>query len=116
MNFSGGVLIATTEARTACKGEPDIIERVKKAMRACHHHWMETNESEQLRAAIAGAILESEGEEKDRLERSARALSQLASALSAAQNGVPVDWENMELPAEDIVPFRKLWDETKPKR
>lgn len=110
--------IAAFEARSSCAGEPDIIERIKKAMRACHGHWMVTDETQQFRAAIAAALMESAGEEKDRIERSAKKLNQLGALLSALQAGVPVDIEAMAAEPEqpDLLPLRKLWDETKPKR
>lgn len=111
-------MIAAHEARSACKGEPDLTARIKKAMVACHGHWMVTSEPDQFRAAIAAAMLESEGDEKERIERSAKKLNQLGAVLHALQAGVPVDLEAMakETPDTDLLPLRKLWDETKPKR
>jgi nicotinate-nucleotide pyrophosphorylase len=115
MEISGGVLIATHEAREACKGEADLIERVKKAMRACHGHWMETNEGEQLRAALAAAMLESPDEiQKDRIARSAQALSKMGAALNAISQGVSLDViETFSQIDDDILPIRQLWNETK---
>lgn len=111
-------LIAAHEARSACKGETDLTARIKKAMTACHGHWMVTSESDQFRAAIGAAILESEGEDRDRIERSAKALNKLGAMLQAMQAGVPVDIEAManEATDTDLLPLRKLWDETKPSR
>lgn len=108
--------IAVTEARGACKGEPDILERIKKAMRACHGHWMVTNEAEQLNSAIAAAALESDGDEKDRILRSGKAFNDANNAVAALMRGVPVDLEAMVEKmdkSDDILPVRKLWDETK---
>lgn len=110
--FTGGMMIAVAEARTACKDEPDITERVKKAMKVCHNHWMETNETNQFRSALAAAMLESEDEvEKDRIGRSSRALNKLSAMLSALQAGVPVDVEAMaaEKRDEDLLPLMDLW-------
>jgi hypothetical protein len=106
--------IAATEARAACKGEPDVIERIKKAMKACRNHWMVTDENEQFRAAVAAALLESNGEEKDRIERSAKSLSRVSAMLKAMQAGVPVDIEAMaaEPQESDLIPLNKLWHET----
>ena len=108
--------IAATQAQHACRGEPDLMERIKKAMKACHGHWMETNPSNQFRAAVAAAMLESEGLERDRIERSAQALNRANAALQAMQAGVPVDLEGMaaEKQDDDLIPLRKLWDETRP--
>jgi len=106
--------IAATEARHACKGEPDVIERIKKAMKACRNHWMVTDEKEQFRAAVAAALLESEGEEKDRIERSAQSLNRLGAMLNAMQAGVPVDIEAMAAEPQDadLIPLNKLWHDT----
>jgi hypothetical protein len=102
------------EARSACQGEPDLMERIKKAMKACRGHWMETSETGQFRAAVSAAILESEGDERNRIERSAKALSRVNAMLHAMQTGVPVDIETMaaESQDEDLIPLMKIWRET----
>ena len=112
---SGGMLIAVLEARGACKGEPDVIERIKKAMRKCKGHWMEVDESNQFKSAIVAAVLESEGQEKDRIERSSRQLGRLSAVMTALQAGVPVDLEAMaaEKMDDDIIPLMALWHEIK---
>lgn len=110
--FTGGMMIAVAEARTACKGEPDIAERIKKAMKVCRNHWMETNETNQFRSALAAAMLESEDEaEKDRIGRSSRAIAKLNAMLNALQAGVPVDIEAMsaEKRDADLLPLMDLW-------
>lgn len=114
--MTGGMMVASHEARDACKGEPDLIERIRKAMRAVHDHWMETNETNQFRSALAGVLLETtDDDEKDRVVRSSQALSRMSATIQALQNGVPVDIEAMaaEPVADDIIPLQKLWDETK---
>jgi hypothetical protein len=110
-------MIAAAEARSRCKGEPDVVERIRKAMRACRNHWMVTNEPDQFRAAVAAALLESEGADKDRIERSAAALNKIGAMLGALPAGVPVDIEAMaaEPKQDDLIPLRKLWDETSDK-
>lgn len=55
--MTSGMVIATREARDACHGEADLTERLRKAMRACHRHWMETDESNQFRSALAAALM-----------------------------------------------------------
>ena len=104
--------IVAVEAREACKGEPDLTERIKKAMRAARQNWMAPPEAEQFRGAIAAAMSESEGEERELIRRSAEALGKLGAMLQALQAGVPVNFEAMEPPAADTIPLRKLWDET----
>lgn len=82
--------IAATQAQHACRGEPDLMERIKKAMKACHGHWMETNPSNQFRAAVAAAMLESEGLERDRIERSAQALNRALMNIREKHMNAPV--------------------------
>lgn len=107
--------IACIEARDACKGEPDLIERIRKAMRVCHDHWMERDESRQLQAALAGVLLEtSDLTEKDRIVRSFKAANRAGAMLQAVAAGVPVDLEAMaaEPMDDDLIPIVKLWRET----
>lgn len=103
--------ICAMEGREACKGEPDLMKRIQKAMKACRNHWMVTDETQQFRAAIAAAILESSGEERERIERSAKELNRVGAMLSALKAGVPVDIEAMEPPAEDVIPLTAMWSE-----
>lgn len=108
-------MLVAHEARSACKGEPDLTKRALKAMRAAQGHWAVTDEEKQFRGAIAALILESEGEDRDRVERSAKALNKLGAMLAALQAGVPVDVEAMaaEQQDTDLLPLRKLWDDAK---
>lgn len=105
------ISICAMEAREACKGEPDLMERIRKAMKSARNHWMVTNPSQQFRAAVAAAILESSGDERARIERSVKALNQLGAMLQALQASVPVDIEAMEKPADDTIPLTKMWNE-----
>jgi hypothetical protein len=107
-----GMQIAAMEAREKCKGEPDLMKRIEKAMRACRDHWMETNQSSQFRAAVAAAMLESEGLERDRIERSAAALNRANAALQAMQAGVSVNLDALDPADDDIIPLMKIWRET----
>jgi hypothetical protein len=109
--------LAISEARSACKGEPDILERVRKAMTVCHDHWMCTLEVDQFNSALAAAMLESMDEkERDRIARSGRAFNSVNNAFAAMVSGVPVDLEAVAKQAElgdDIIQVHKLWNETK---
>ena len=105
--------IVATEAKNACEGEPDLTERIKKAMRAAKDHWMETNEEGQFRGALGGAMLASDDAEQERIKASLRPLQ----ALAAAASGVPVDFSRI-LPDDDaeiaeLIPLQKLWNEVK---
>lgn len=65
--------IAVDDIRPHCAGEPDITERVKKAMRQAHTFWLSTDDTLRFRSALAAAILESPNEEeKERIIQSAR--------------------------------------------
>lgn len=105
------VSICAMEAREACKGEPDLMKRIQKAMKASRDHWMETNPSNQFRAAVAAAILESEGAERVRIERSAAALNRANAALQAMQAGISIDVEEAFKAEDDIIPLMKIWRE-----
>jgi hypothetical protein len=109
----GVVAICAHEARSACAGEKDLMERIRKAMKAARGHWMVTDPHQQFRAAVAAAVLESEGEERSRIERSAQALNKLGAALQALQAGVPVDLAGMvEKQDDDLIPLQKMWHDT----
>lgn len=107
--IDGVTAIAVAEARNACKGEPNIEKRIAKAMKATANHWMQTNKDEQLRAALAAAMLESDEGECDRIRRNVDVIR----ALNAAMNGVPVDMGQVmdQLEEAEVLPLRKLWAE-----
>ncbi len=106
--------IVAAEAKTACKDEPDLIERIKKAMRSARNHWMVLDPEIQLRGALAAALTESEGADRERLERSIERLKKASAILSALASGVPVDFDAVELPSDEdnaeTIPILKLWE------
>jgi len=117
-DITGGMVIAIEEARDACKGEPDVEERLRKAMRKTHNHWMETDPTRQIKSAVAAAMLETLGElEKARIAASWRRLSRFNAAIGALQAGVDVDLEKLldDMP-EDNIPILKLWHELTARR
>jgi hypothetical protein len=109
--MTGGMVIAVHEARDACKGEPDLVKRIEKAMRATRNHWMETSEDAQFRSALAAAMLESDDADKDRITRSMAQLRKVSAVIGALQAGVPVDFEKMaeDKPVDDILPLSRMW-------
>lgn len=113
MTETVSIAIATSDARTACANTPDVIECLKKAMRATLNHWMETNEGAQVRAACAAAMLESDAINQEKIAVSYRALAMLSQTMAAAAAGVPIAWDEMEMPPENILPIMKLWWEIK---
>ena len=109
-----GLHIIASEMNDACKAEPDLLERIRIAMRGAQNHWMVTNEQEQFRGALAAAMLASSEDEKDRITRSLQPMK----ALSAMMSGVPVDFDAVakSMGAEDLIPLKKMWDEIRAER
>lgn len=111
------LLIAIQDIRPHCQGEPDVTERLKKAMRRAHELWLTTEDDLRFTAALEAAYHESpEKEDKDIIERSVRSLA----TVGAAMKGVPIDFNAMEsmMAAKDgktikVLPLMKLWLETK---
>ena len=97
-----------TDAEQAIKPNDSLEDRLRCAMKAAHNHWMVTDENDQLRGAVAAVIhLSADQGEKDRLTKEFRALG----VMSAAMSGVPIDWTQVEMPA-NAVGILSLWDET----
>lgn len=113
-NLSATMIVAVTDAVNACRDEPDLIERIKKAMTRTHNHWMETDEQNQYHAAIVAVWMETKNpNQRDRLERSVKALNTLVMVFEAAKLGIPYDIEKIEAPAKDVIPLNRMWDETR---
>ncbi len=106
--------IVATECRIACEGEPDFIERIRKAMKpVADGHWMVTDDDTCFRGAIGGVLLAEETTDEEK-ERISFTLGQIR-AIGALQSGVPVDLERMTENPENIelIPLIKLWHEAK---
>lgn len=90
--------------------EANIIERIRKAMKATKDHWMITDEDLQFRAALGIAMVNSDETDKARIVRSFQPLK----SLSAMMSGVSVDVDAMtrELDHDDLIPLMKMWKET----
>lgn len=112
MEMTGGMMIAVEEARRACRGEPDLMKRLEKAMKATAGHWMETNQENQFKSAVAAAMLESPTDERDRIKRSFDGLAKVSAVLNALQSGVPIDFEKAAEEVEqpkDLLLLMPLW-------
>lgn len=106
--------IVAHDAREACRGEPDLIERIKKAMRSAQNHYMVMDENQQFRGALAAAFLESTEDERLKIITSSRALNKLNTIIIAAQADVRVDIETIETPdPSTIIPLLGLWHQVK---
>lgn len=106
--------IVAAECKAPCANEPDLLERIKKAMvPVANGHWMVTDEDMCLRGALAAVLLDPETTEDDK-RRITFTLEQLRS-VSAMVSGVPVDIEQVLANPDEIepVPLIKLWQEAK---
>jgi hypothetical protein len=105
------MMIAVSDIRPHCKGEPDIKERIAKAMRRAQEFFMSTDDNLRFKAALAAALLESPEDEKDRIVQSSR----MISAVSAAMSGVPVNMDQA-LNTDDgfePLPLIGMWHDAK---
>lgn len=107
-NMDPRLMIAITEAESAAKKEKTLIGRLKAAMRATKDHWMLTDEDGRFRAAVGAAMLLSDEETQGRIKRELTVLK----TLSAAMNGVPVDFSAMS-DIEEPIGLIKIWNEVK---
>ena len=109
------MLIAVAEARDACKGEPDIKERFRRAARTTADHWMLTGYEPRFKAALAAAMMESNETDKERFQAEFDGMVKAAAVIHALQAGVPVDLEKMveEMPEKppDRIGLREMWVE-----
>lgn len=104
--------VAVAIIRRVCEGEPDLIERIRKAMAEAKDYWMSTNDDLRFRAAVGAALVETKDEgEKDRIVRSVQALRDLSAMIS----GVPVDFERVaeRMSEFEPLPLVKMWHEAK---
>lgn len=105
--------IIAQECRGACQDEPDLLERIRKAMKpVANGHWLSPDQDLCFRGAIGGVLLakETTDEERQRIEFT---LVKIRS-LNAMAAGVPVDLERVVENPEGIepVPLFRLWHET----
>lgn len=106
--------IIAAECGAACKDEPDLIKRIKKAMApVANGHWMSLDEDTNIRGAIAAVLLSPETTEDDK-KRIEFTFSQIR-ALAALTSGVPVNMAAVAANPEEIKPISlvSLWHEVK---
>lgn len=109
--MSAVLAIAFADIRPACRGEADVVERIRKAMLKAQDFWMSIDDDIRFRGAVGAAMLETaDAVEKERIERSIRAVRSFSALLS----GVPVDVEAIVRDAgEDVIPLMRMWQEAK---
>ena len=106
--------IIAAECKGPCANEPNLLERVKKAMQpVANGHWMTTDDDLCLRGALAAVLLDPETTEDDK-RRITFTLEQLRS-IGAMMSGIPVDVERALRNPDELepVPLIKLWQEAK---
>lgn len=106
-------LVATGAAEAAKATDGDATAKIRAAMKASYRHWMVTDEDDQFTGALEGAAHVLEPDEVERLKSELR----LLQGLSAATNGIPVDFAALvgNDDEERPEPFGvlKLWDAVK---
>ncbi len=106
------LLIAASDIRPACRDEPDLETRIRKAFAKAQDFWMSTDDDIRFRGALAAVMMETTDEaEKDRIVKSVASLRTLSAMLSH----VPVDMEAAlkEMESFEPLPLMPLWREAK---
>lgn len=108
--MSNTLMIAAMETRAKLKGQTFVTveEKLKAAMEMTKDHWMAVDESERFQAAIGAVLADASPEDKARIEAELRPLKM----LGAAQQGIPVDFSQLEVP-ENPIGLMQLWHEVK---
>ncbi len=107
-------VIAASIAQQRCTGEADFEQRVLKAMRGAREFdYMLLDEGRLLLAALVGAMMESDGDERRQIDRTLK----FNKMLDAMAGGIPVDVEIAieefdDLPPWPCRPIRDLWVES----
>lgn len=106
--------IAALPIRERIPADKSLIERLQFAMRYVRQHesnlfWMGRRPSDErkFRTALVAVILSGNDEDKSLIGRSMKPLLM----LSAAMEGIPVDFGAMET-ADNLLPLMKLWHES----
>lgn len=99
------MLVAVKDIAIECAGEPDLMERVRKAMQHARAHWLIADPNARYTAAVAAALLETtEPAERERMERSIALCRAVAETLDG--RSVPDAALNH---AEDCIPLLGMW-------
>ena len=115
MNLETEILITGHLAKSSVPKTGTLEERIVATMRAVRNddqiNWMCRTDDHKFRAAVFAVMLMSSDGDQDRIARSLTPLK----ALSAAMNGVPVDFTGL-LVEDDMIPLLSLWHQsTEPK-
>lgn len=102
------LMIAVTEAKAAAGKETTLEGRLRAAMEATKNHWVVTSEDDRFRAAVAGVMLLSNDEEKERIKLEIDQIRMLGAAFS----GIPVDFAVVK-PLDNPIGLMKMWGKVK---
>ncbi len=108
------LVIIASDCQRPCANEPNLMERIKKAMKpVVNGHWITTDEDLCIRGALAAVLMDPKTTEDDK-RRITFTLEQLRS-IGSMMSGVPVDVEVALANPDEIepVPLFKLWQEAK---
>lgn len=112
---NAGLQIAVTLIKDSLPGDLSLEERLSFAMKYARNNehdlfWMfgSTTDDLKLRTAIAAVMIGGTDEENDLITESLKPLKM----LSAAMEGVPVDFSALDDMADNIIPIMKLWNES----
>jgi len=106
--------IIARECKSACRGEADFEERIRKSMKlVIGGHWLTLDEDFCFRGAVGGVLISEETTDEEK-ERLTSAISAIRS-INALVSGVPVDLETLaeNLKESELAPIVKIWKETK---
>lgn len=107
---TNAIAIATTEAKSAIRAEDGLEDRLRAAFGAVFEHWLVTDESDQVIAAVA-AVMESYGKASDEYERLRVSLKALAAFSRGDLEGFMAMVEGV-----DVLPLNALWREVRGQR
>ena len=108
--------IAAASLRGRFVNEGALPDRIKAAMVAVRKapeqdvFWMcgRVDDDMKFCTALAAVMLQGDDDDREMVTRSMRPLQ----ALSAAAQGIPVDFASLLSDADELIPLMKLWHET----
>lgn len=107
------IVKAVVEPQVLTNGEMTLEDRAKACFRSAlaeSSSWFTASDEEKFRIGCGALLLLSDGEERERVENTLRCLQ----ALSAAMNGVPVDFASMfQGGPDDVVPLLPWFNEVR---
>jgi hypothetical protein len=112
--YETAAALMEAELRDDLRGLTKAEDMLALAFRKAQNHWMFTEEQDQFKGAL-GAVLISlqSGPEFDRVQEAIKSLGRASAILNAIQQGVPVDFKEMEKAPADVIPLIRMWCDAK---